>query len=789
MMKEIVITSSVLIICVMLVRHFFKGKISSRLQYALWILVAIRLIVPVSMEIYLSIGTFDEFRIMDLVEKLEAKIGDFAGQLEQPISFTLNMNSQAGKQMAEYILGEEISDTVGEDGPTSVFIAGKTGLTWLDILKRVWFGGMAIMAVWMLAVNFRFSRKLHSERHEFPVPENVLLKLNAKAAVKRQNGKYKVKIFTVEHLTSPCLYGLPGREAIYLPETVTGDENRLRHVLTHEMCHKRHGDGFWSLLRSILLVCYWFHPLVWAAAVLSRRDCELACDEGALLMLGEEERIGYGKTLLSIISGKGRLSDFACTATTMTGSGKSIKERIRNIAEKPKVPGTAVAAVMVLIMATSVLAFTKSPLPAWSTWDRGTLYIMTADKRIILPDSIAGISGYAEDENGNDLVIYQTASGKEVGRFCTVSYEEAKGLVDAGRTVVALGSYNYGKNEMLKEYMGLITPHTYISSETYLPDETVTEHDYIVPQSGENQPFEFDGRREWGWAQDEVNQSEKNPFAFDGKYEWENENQPESITEGAITGGTENAVPGTDINDETTYVIPDDAIPSEGLNPVEESVTYLPDEEITTVAIPSTLNMTDCYIYLSADYSEVEDKDFEEIIYIDNELKTAAGEVIVTGINRGITEDTFKILSEHKTHYLGDNSEVSALVNALPLPEGLSYGGIELTTSAVAGEAQNYSLQINCDWTVEKLDAARIDRDVLFMDATMLFATIENLEECVFALSDGEDLATEDIVYSRTETTEQLGVENLWQDSEGEELQVWLKDVHRLVMTALFEKS
>ena len=59
--------------------------------------------------------------------------------------------------------------------------------------------------------------------------------------------------------------------------------------------------------------------------MLSKRDCELACDEGALLLLGEQERIGYGKTLLSIITDRGRFSDFACTATTMTGSGRSVR--------------------------------------------------------------------------------------------------------------------------------------------------------------------------------------------------------------------------------------------------------------------------------------------------------------------------------------------------------------------------------------------------------------------------------------------------------------------------------
>ena len=74
-MKEIIITSTALILCVMLIRHFFKGKISSRLQYALWILVAVRLMMPISAQIRLSLGAIDEFRVMELAERLEERIG------------------------------------------------------------------------------------------------------------------------------------------------------------------------------------------------------------------------------------------------------------------------------------------------------------------------------------------------------------------------------------------------------------------------------------------------------------------------------------------------------------------------------------------------------------------------------------------------------------------------------------------------------------------------------------------------------------------------------------------
>lgn len=69
-MKEILITSTVLILCVLLIRRVFRGKISSRLQYALWLLAALRLIIPVSAEF--DLGSLSGFRLMDLVEEDES---------------------------------------------------------------------------------------------------------------------------------------------------------------------------------------------------------------------------------------------------------------------------------------------------------------------------------------------------------------------------------------------------------------------------------------------------------------------------------------------------------------------------------------------------------------------------------------------------------------------------------------------------------------------------------------------------------------------------------------------
>lgn len=500
-MKEIIITSSVLILCIMLIRVIFKGKISSRLQYALWILVALRLMIPASAQIYMAIGSIDEFRIMDLTRMAESKVGDVTEQLEQPVpvKFAMSINGTVGELAADYILENDGDPLTTADGPTSVFYAGTIGFTWLDILRGIWIGGMMVVALWMIITNIVFARELHKGRKEFVFPESLyenlsqdehLSAIDVKASEQSDDGeirgaKRKIKVYTIGGLASPCLYGVPFRESVYLTQDIVEDKEKLRHVLTHEMCHKKHGDSFWSILRSVLLIIYWMNPLVWVAAVLSKRDCELACDEEALLMLGEEERIPYGETLLSIITRKGKLSDIACTATTMTGSGKSVKERIKYIADKPRVLGVTVAAVLVLVTVVSVLVFTKSPLFHGTTWE-GETTLTAGDMQITLPETIAGISGYEMNDDG-DIIIYQVASGEEVGRFCEVSYGEAVLLVEQGRKVIPIG--DYGRNSYLEEYMRSLfhidttTTHTYTpTTHIYIPNESTT-HNYYAPDN------------------------------------------------------------------------------------------------------------------------------------------------------------------------------------------------------------------------------------------------------------------------------------------------------------------
>ncbi len=673
-MKEILITSTVLILCVLLIRWVFRGKISSRLQYALWFLVALRLMIPVSAEF--DLGVFSGFRLMDLVEKSGNDIGQRLEEtirLEEPVQMTVNANSV----LFRLFTTDEIKETMEEmhdDGPTSVFMAGTLGFSRLDVLWFFWRIGALIVGVWMITSNIVFSRRLRKSRKSFNLPETVKRSVlegrkfpgeesKACSDLRSKGDSHGKKhrrfwgrkdhlpvIYLAEGISSPCLYGIPGWEAVYLTADVADDEERLQHVLVHELVHRKHGDSFWALLRSVLITIYWFHPLVWVAAVCSKRDCELACDERALAWLGEEERVSYGETLLSIITKKGRVSDLICTATTMTGSGKSVKERIRFIAKEPKVIYAAVAGALFLIAAVCLFVFTKDARFRGITVDaQEGLTVTGADMQIPLPASIGGISGCVVEKKTDEVVIYHVAAQEEVGRFARMPLRDALGLVDEGQEVVPIG--DRGCNYFLRAYLGeplTRTEHLYMPSgegsgalkheDIYLPEEEIYKHeDTIESVPGDNEnPMRSKDWEVIPLEEDEEPSAETgsvgalghediytpvedktdylpneqivvmDPAVYEKStmhtYTPAEEESAHTFTpsEDAGTGeaGTDSGaagVPGTDSNDDdTSYIVDeddttymiDDDTARIAETREESSVDYLPDEEITTTVYP-----------------------------------------------------------------------------------------------------------------------------------------------------------------------------------------------------------
>ena len=325
-MLEWVISSAVLTVIVIALRFALKGRISLRLQYGLWALVLLRLLIPFSFgSAGFSVGNLtrraaetETVQLVSALVKTDLPRMSYRAAYEE----VAQEYAEKGVDIDEIPLAE-FSETA--DYEIMARMSGTRSI--LDVLKAIWLLGIAVIGLVLAASNLCFAAKLKKSRRRLEGQTSPL------------------PVYVTAGADTPCLFGLL-HPAIYLTPEAVADDTVLRHSIQHELTHFRHGDHIWAILRGVCLALHWYDPLVWWAAVLSQRDGELACDEATVKRLGESERAEYGRTLIAMTCGK--RPALLLTATTMSGRKNSIRERILLLAKKPKTAAVTLSAVILL---------------------------------------------------------------------------------------------------------------------------------------------------------------------------------------------------------------------------------------------------------------------------------------------------------------------------------------------------------------------------------------------------------------------------------------------------------
>lgn len=184
-MLEILISSTVLILALTGLRFLLRGKINPRLQYALWLLAALRLLLPVSL-------VRSPVSVMNAVPDVPAAMQRLTAPENRRAPQTDNTQSPA----------QTASET--ETAPAKA----QTQLTGSTILKLIWLTGAAAMALVVLAQNLRFLRRLRKIRQPFACMESP------------------VSVWLASGLPSPCLVGLFRPEIYLTPEAAAEPDTR-----------------------------------------------------------------------------------------------------------------------------------------------------------------------------------------------------------------------------------------------------------------------------------------------------------------------------------------------------------------------------------------------------------------------------------------------------------------------------------------------------------------------------------------------------------------------------------
>ena len=306
------ISASWLVLVVLALRLVLKRG-PKWVNVLLWGMVALRLMLPFSIESALS--------LIPSAETLSPEV----------VQFDPAPTITSGVELIDNAVNPSLSESFAAAPLASV----NPLYVWTYLAGWVWLIGLAAMLAYALVSYLRLRRRVSAS---IPLRENI---------------------YVCDEVPSPFILGIV-RPRIYLPSAL--DEAQRGSVLSHERAHLARRDHWWKPLGFALLAVYWFNPLLWLAYTLLCRDIELACDERVLRGMDAGQVKDYSSALLACSVPRRMLA--ACPlAFGEVGVGARVKNALRY-----KKPAFWVVAASVAVCVVVAVCFLTNPERATMKW-------------------------------------------------------------------------------------------------------------------------------------------------------------------------------------------------------------------------------------------------------------------------------------------------------------------------------------------------------------------------------------------------------------------------------------
>ena len=369
MLKE-VLTVSALIAVVLLVRAIFKNRVPKRMLYALWLVVLLKLCLP---------GTLVSLPVLPAEDAAVP-----AQSAERPVQTAPVIQRPAQTVTKPQTPAQQPVSPVQETAKPAA-----KPLATAQILQIAWFSGSALLGLWLFGAWAVFTIRLHRNRR----------------FLGKRGGTC---IYVSGAVKSPCLAGLI--PAVYLTEDVLqADEAEL--ILRHELTHLRHLDFLWSLCRTAAVTVYWWNPFIWLAAICSKRDAELACDEAVAAKLPESKRLAYARAILAQAPRK---------TAALSLAGPPVKERILCLTKKRRTSVLCVILALLLVVSATGCSFAELTqqkageitMPDHAADSSANATPQEADSALPVMDTVELI-GFVADSQTPWIELYESTDSKE----------------------------------------------------------------------------------------------------------------------------------------------------------------------------------------------------------------------------------------------------------------------------------------------------------------------------------------------------------------------------------------
>ena len=357
------IAASWMVLAVIILRFLLKNS-PKWSHVALWGLVALRLLLPFSIESNLS--------LIPSTETVPQEILRYQGtQLQTPAYLDVVSNPNF---------------------PGSVSIPAGHSVDYVQWqmvdMTFIWLAGIAALLLYTAVSYLSLRRKL------------------ATAVILREN-----IFFQSENAGSPFVLGII-KPRIYLPYHM--DQETLHHVIAHEQAHILRRDHWWKPLGFLLLTIHWFNPVMWLAYVLLCRDIELACDEKVIKEMGSAQRADYTQALVSCSVNHRHIA-----ACPLAFGEVGVKERVKSVMNYRK-PAFWVIVLSIVACTVVAVCFLTDPqkLTIYDIFDQNGYSVINQEEVDItlyvekskLPDSIYTAEGHTFEPN--EVLAYSTETSR-----------------------------------------------------------------------------------------------------------------------------------------------------------------------------------------------------------------------------------------------------------------------------------------------------------------------------------------------------------------------------------------
>lgn len=423
--------------------RLFEKKICRRACYLIFVVCAIRILLPV------GLGLPSLIDLADVIPSHEQNDVIIRAE-EEDVYSALNGSGLVVQTQETDPLGS-IEDTVNEDKTSfssfwnglSLFLTRYGTL----LLLAVWGSGAVIFLCLSVIPQMRWMRweRKHASKTD-SATEELYRAVCAELGLRHPPRLSRLDCAVVPHLSG-----------VFRPRVVIGDtvfnERELTYVLRHELTHYRRGDIFVKWLLLLDVAVFWWNPAVRLLVKHTQQSMELSCDERVLLGLEDETRHEYCSAILKVLKENAQ----ARSALSVGFSSDRFRtvERFREILNvSPKKRGVAVIVIAsaVLLFSGAVLgcsAFAQEVTPVTETFFFMTPCNLTQEQLVEISRSLE----VPQETEGMEMIGWNVYSETNEDGGYSIRFEAAFEPRAYGLTFVANGGevsevkegYSYGE--------------------------------------------------------------------------------------------------------------------------------------------------------------------------------------------------------------------------------------------------------------------------------------------------------------------------------------------------------